>query len=87
MGDAWRDGRVHVRRELCSSCIFRPGNLMELRSGRVRQMVTEARMSDSAIICHQKLDGPNAVCRGFYERWSTTPLLLAHALDLVEEVG
>jgi hypothetical protein len=74
---------VHVQAELCSTCIFRSGNLMELRSGRVRQMVDEAREQDSAIVCHQTLDGDNSVCRGFFERWPTTPLQLAERLGMV----
>lgn len=82
--DAYRDGRVHVRAELCSSCIFRSGNLMHLCSGQVRGMVDEAREADAAIICHQTLDGPNAVCRGFYDRHPTRPLRLAGRLGLVE---
>jgi hypothetical protein len=56
---------------------------MELRSGRVRQMVDEAREQDSAIVCHQTLDGDNSVCRGFFERWPTTPLQLAERLGMV----
>jgi hypothetical protein len=81
--NAYRDGRVHVCAELCSTCVFRPGNRMQLRSGRVRQMVDEAREHDSAIICHKTLDGDNAVCRGFFERWPTTPLQLAERLGLI----
>jgi hypothetical protein len=84
--DAYRDGRVHVCREMCSTCIFRPGNLMRLQSGRVREMVDEAREADAAIICHKTLDGPNAVCRGFADRWPTLPLKVAAALDVIEMI-
>ena len=83
--NAFRDGRVHVQAEMCSTCVFRPGNLMSLQPGRVRDMVNEARRHDSAIVCHQTLGtGANAVCRGFYDHWSTTPLQLAERLDLIE---
>jgi len=83
----YRDGRIHVCREMCSTCIFRPGNLMELRSGRVRGMVDEAKGNDGAIVCHKTLDGEeHAVCRGFFERYPTTPLQLADRLGLIEEV-
>jgi hypothetical protein len=84
--NAYRDGHVYVCRELCSTCVFRPGNLMRLRSGRVRQMVDEAKADDSAIICHKTLDGDSAVCRGFFDRYSTIPLRLAQAFDVLEEV-
>lgn len=81
--NAYRDGRVHVCESECSTCIFRPGNLMRLRPGRVRQMVDQARADDSAIICHNTLGDDNAVCRGFYDRYPTQPLQIATRLDLV----
>jgi len=84
--DAYRDGRVHVCGEMCATCIFRPGNLMRLHAGRVREMVDEARREESAIICHSTLQGPNAVCRGFFERYPTQPLQIADRLGLLVEV-
>jgi hypothetical protein len=84
--NAYRDGRVHVCREMCSSCIFRPGNLMQLKAGRVRGMIDEAKANDAAIVCHQTLDSDNAVCRGFFDRYPTAPLRLAMALGVVDEV-
>lgn len=80
----YRDGRVHVRAELCSTCIFRPGNLMDLRSGRVRQMIDEAKADDAAIVCHQTLDGDNSVCRGFFNRYPTQPLQIAERLGFID---
>jgi hypothetical protein len=59
---------------------------MQLRGGRVRQMVDDARRHDSAIICHQTLDGDNAACRGFFDRYPTQPLQLASRLGLIVEV-
>lgn len=81
--NVYREGRVHVQAQMCSTCIFRPGNVMDLRAGRVRQMVDEARRHDSAIVCHQTLEGDGSVCRGFFERWPTTPLQLAERLGMV----
>ena len=59
--------------EKCSTCIFRPGNLMHLRPGRVRGMVDEALAAGLFITCHKTLPygehpeaGP-AICRGFYD--------------------
>jgi len=86
-GNAFRNGTVHVCSAMCSTCIFRPGNLMHLKPGRVREMVDGATKEDSAIICHSTLEGDNAVCRGFYDRYRTTPLVLAKALGVVEEVA
>jgi hypothetical protein len=84
--NVFRNGRVYVCREECPTCVFRPGNLMDLRSGRVRQMVDEARAHDSAIVCHETLDGDNAACRGFFDRFPTQPLQIADRLGLIVEV-
>ena len=81
--NTYRDGYVHVASEMCTTCIFRPGNLMDLRAGRVRQMVDEAREHQSAIVCHSTLDGDNAVCRGFFDRFATAPLQIAERCGLV----
>lgn len=86
--DVYRDGRVHVRAEMCETCIFRPGNLMRLGRGRVREMVDAAREAESCIPCHATLYGQaehQAVCRGFYDRHPTQPLQVAARLGLIEE--
>lgn len=85
--NAYRDGRVHVLAEQCETCVFRPGNLMRLRPGRLAGMVAEAKAEESAIICHSTLyrdDVDNAVCRGFADRHPTRPLQIAERLGLVE---
>lgn len=85
----FRDGRVHVLREKCATCVFRPGNLMRLEPGRLQGMVREAVADDSAITCHSTLyreDVDQAVCRGFADGYATLPLRLAAALDVLEEV-
>jgi hypothetical protein len=88
----YRGDKVHVLAEMCSTCIFRPGNLMELQSGRVRGMVDEAVRADSMITCHSTSSGADgfyeasgpAVCRGFFDRHSTIPLRLAQVMDRIE---
>lgn len=82
----YRNGKVYVCKRLCKTCIFRPGNLMHLKEGRVEQMVADSVKKDTAIICHSTLDGDNAVCRGFFNRHKTTPLILAERLGMIEEV-
>jgi hypothetical protein len=85
--NVYRHGRVHVCEHLCSTCIFRPGNLMMLRPGRVREMVKQAREDRSTIVCHQTLSqDQQAACRGFYDRCPTEPLQLAKRLDVIEWV-
>jgi hypothetical protein len=85
--NAYRDGRIYVCQAMCATCIFRPGNLMELKAGRVRQMVDEAKAAQSAIVCHKTLDGDNAVCRGFYDRFPTQPLQIAERMGIIEEIA
>lgn len=70
-----RDGKPRVLSEQCSTCIGRPGNLMDLRPGRVRQMVRDGVNSGGGIVCHQTLsygDHPDfgpAACRWFYDTY------------------
>lgn len=84
-GNSFRDGAVHVVSERCTTCIFNPGNQMDLNAGRVKDLVQQARDADSAIICHSTLDTEaNAVCRGFYDGYDTAPLRLARRMGCVE---
>ncbi len=75
---------MNVLAEQCATCIFRPGNPMHLRPGRVKEMVEACVRRDVHIPCHEHItptdqdpdaDGcvqidPNyPVCRGFYDRY------------------
>lgn len=65
----------------CSTCIFRPGNLMQLRPGRVRQMVNDSLAGGGFITCHATLPYAGtgarpAICRGFYDAYG-------HASNLI----
>ncbi len=82
--NVYRDGKVHVCEEMCTTCIFRPGNLMQLMPGRVEDMIAEAIKGGSAIICHSTLDGDNAVCRGFFDKHKTQPLQIAERLGFLQ---
>lgn len=83
--NVFRDGRVHVCRAMCKTCIFHPGNRMDLMPGRVEWMVAAATADDAAIVCHSTLGtGANAVCRGFFEHHATAPLQVAHRLGMIE---
>lgn len=79
-------GLVHVLRERCASCVFRPGNPMQLQPGRVAGMVAEAVENGGAITCHETLFGQSeqeAVCRGFYDAHGHRVL----ALELAPRLG
>jgi hypothetical protein len=90
MHDVARNGKVHVMAEMCTTCVFRPGNLMSLRTGRLKDMIATATEVNSTIVCHQTLDknptGGNAACRGFFDRHKTQSLQVAERLGLITEV-
>lgn len=93
MSEVYRDGKVHVMSERCSTCVFRPGNKMHLPPGRFKQLVEVNRENDTAFACHQTLDYGGydvpgaAVCRGYFDAYKDeiTPLMMARALDVIEE--
>jgi hypothetical protein len=67
--------RPRLLTEKCSTCIFRPGNLMHLRPGRVKDMVETTLRGGGTITCHETLpygehpDYGEAICRGFYDAY------------------
>jgi len=71
--DVFRDGKVHVQERKCSTCIYRPGNLMKLDPGRKDQMQADAIRGEGVIPCHQTIAaytgerGEESVCRGFFD--------------------
>ena len=56
---------------------------MDLRDGRVDEMVAGATAAESCIPCHEILDGDQAVCRGFFEKHATQPLQVAERLGFI----
>lgn len=71
-GDA---GKPRVLKEECGTCIYGPTH-GHLRPGRLREITNEALRAGSYIVCHSTLPGTPgaatpAVCRGFYDRFST----------------
>jgi hypothetical protein len=62
---------------------------MQLRAGRLADMVRDAVEHESAITCHSTLyrQAPQeGVCRGFFDRHPTLPLRLAVVMDVIEWV-
>lgn len=62
-------GKLRIMAEKCSTCIFRPGNVMRLEPGRVKGMLVDVRANDSFVTCHKTLGtgGPGAICAGSSE--------------------
>ena len=80
----YRDRRIHVVSEECSTCVFRPGSKMHLEPGRLKDMIQGALKNDSCIVCHSTLGKSHqSVCRGFYDRHRTLPLIMADVMELV----
>ena len=79
-------GKSRLLSRQCDTCIFRPGNLMHLESGRLRDLVAEARAREGFIVCHSTLphylypDAKPAICRGFADHYSTQALQVIERL-------
>ena len=90
MARTFINGKVHVRRTQCATCVFKPGNLMDLAPGRLAGMINDAtRNDDGCIPCHHHLYESaevEPVCRGFYDRHATLPIRLAEAMGILEWV-
>lgn len=86
-------GKLRLACRKCDTCVFRPGNLMDLQEGRLENMVDDALRNDSWIKCHKSLDTldhetDNMVCRGFYDVYGgqSFGIRLAHAIAGFYEV-
>lgn len=84
----YREGKIHVCAEKCPTCIFRPGNIMQLDAGLVKRMIKRALKHDSAITCHDTIGESEAICRGFFDlhKYDVAGLRLAIAMDTIAEV-
>lgn len=73
-------GKSRLLSRQCATCIFKPGNQMHLREGRLRDLVAQTRARESFIVCHSTLphylypDAKPAICRGFADRYTTSAL-------------
>lgn len=79
---------VRVMRTMCKTCIFRPGNKMQLQEGRVEGMVNECLEKQGTITCHSTLDeDTHAICKGFYDRYADDiwPLRFAKGIGAIIE--
>lgn len=85
-------GKTRLLRERCATCILRPaGERLALSNARVAEFIAAARAAESYVVCHSTLPGmaPEgvrpAVCRGFYDTYSTAALqLIARLWGFVE---
>lgn len=75
-------GRPRVLSDQCTTCVFRSGNPMRLRPGRLAQMIRDAVEAGTWIVCHStlpyhpKCPGWQAVCKGFYDGFADRSKML-----------
>jgi hypothetical protein len=58
--------------EQCATCVFRPGNLMHLKAGRLKDLVDGNLAAGALLTCHETTYGQTpaeALCRGFWDRY------------------
>lgn len=63
-------GKPRVLAEKCSTCVFRPGNPMHLRPGRLARLVEDNLRAGALLMCHKTTFGQQpeeAACRGFLD--------------------
>lgn len=56
----------------CETCIFRPGNLMHLRTGRLKDVVESNLSTGTLLTCHETTHGQaeeQVMCRGFFDQY------------------
>ena len=92
MANTYVNGKVHVRKDRCKTCIYRPGNLMRLEDGRKEQMERDADADGGCIPCHSHIHRGEAVepvCRGYFDhgvRGANLSMVLAEVMDVIEWV-
>lgn len=86
------DGKVRVHSEKCTTCVFRPGNLMHLSDG-VLQGLIDATLTDESqagnIPCHDTLYlEAGAICRGWWDGYADKLSLfqMAKRMGIVIEI-
>lgn len=82
--NVYRDGKVHVMSEECSTCIFKP-HQRPVPGARVAEMIRETKDTPGAtIVCHHTImgDTDNAICRGWFDRIGPDDNVLQAAVRL-----
>lgn len=90
MAKTFVNGKVHVRKTQCDTCIFRPehrGRIHGISDERREQMRTDADRDGGCIPCHKHLyvgEPIQPVCRGYFDVNQSIPLRLAEAMEAIE---
>lgn len=79
-------GQPAIFSDMCSTCIFRPGNPMHLQPGRLKDVVDANLATGTLLICHTTTYGQapeKVVCRGFYDRYGAR----THVGQIMQRLG
>ena len=74
--------KLKVCETQCNQCLFSENRIVS--DARARQIIAECSRNDSYFICHKTKD---AVCRGFYDRFSTNLIRIMQRLNGIEFVN
>lgn len=68
-----------VFKEMCGTCVFRPGNLMQLRPGALKRVVDANLATGTLLMCHTTTHGqaPEEIaCKGFFDRYGERQMVV-----------
>lgn len=64
-----------VFKEMCETCVFRPGNQMHLNPGRLADLIQANLNADALLTCHKttyrQRSAGEVYCRGFWDRFGS----------------
>jgi hypothetical protein len=81
-------GKPRLLNQRCTTCILGGEQSITptLRAGRLKSLIDEARRNESYVVCHSTFDAQPAICRGFYEAYSTNSLRICERLGGFDEI-
>jgi len=82
------NGKPRMTSSRCTSCILGGEKSITptLRPGRLKSFIEETLRNESFVVCHSTYDAQPAICRGFYESFSTNHLRIMERLGGFEEI-
>lgn len=60
----------------CDTCVFHPGNRMDLQPGRLQNLIESNRREGTMLICHKTIDYGDhpevgqTMCRGYFDAYA-----------------
>jgi hypothetical protein len=80
----YRDGKIHVLKRQCATCIFWPDERAAVETERAAGMLAECIQTDTIVPCHEWMDTKTpVVCRGLFNQRKVAVLQIAERLGAV----